>query len=370
MFVLLGNSSPKDKGGAPADLNCHAVTQVNIPDHYTVDANVETDALKQHVLESAVTNDGITHSPDNEALLALVHPSGIWANHSFTPPTWVQCDNADFANAVSKYYGGIPTEAPADVENTHYTLSGPPGTGPSLISDTVANVKSIQALLVNSGRDIWARAEGGGQVGYTGTATATSSTTLTATGTPWTSNQWLGSTVVAGAVFGQVVSNTSSALTIDRWYNFATPGGAAGTTPSGTTVFAILSGNAPAWFVGLSTSNTSPNATDTSLGSEIVNGTPSGENNAIGTLPTGLLRQIAPYAHTAGTNTFTLTPVYTVNSNESGILPVTIYKIGVFGSIISTNTASTLMFETLLSASATLSAVGDQLTVTETVTGS
>lgn len=370
MFVLLGNANPKDKNGAPADLNCHAVTQVNIPDTYSVDADVDADAFKQHVLESAVTRDGITNFPGNEALTALVHPSGIWANHSFTPPTWVSSDNADFAKAVSAYYGGIPTSAPADVENTHYTLSGPPGTGPSLISDTVANVQAIQALLVNSGRDIWARAEGGSQVGYTGTATATTATSLTGTGTPWTSNQWLGATVVAGAVFGQIVSNTSSALTIDRWYNFATPGGAAGTTPSGTTVFAILSGNAPAWFVALSNSNTAPGATDTSLGGEIVNGTPSGENNVIGSAPTGLLRQIAPYAHTAGTNTFTLTPVYTVNSNESGILPITIYKIGVFTSIVSTNTASTLMFETALSTSATLSAVGDTLTLTETVTGS
>ena len=64
--------------------------------------------------------------------------------------------------------------------------------------------------------------------------------------------------------------------------------------------------------------------------------------------------------------TYTRTPVWTANGSDS--LPVTIAKMGVFCSMV-VSAVLAMMFETLLSASASLSSVGDQLTVTETVTG-
>jgi hypothetical protein len=67
----------------------------------------------------------------------------------------------------------------------------------------------------------------------------------------------------------------------------------------------------------------------------------------------------------------TLTPVYTVNASDTaGAL--TFYAIGVFaGMVVTTASPYTVMkFETSLNASATTNAVGDQVTVTETITGS
>ena len=76
----------------------------------------------------------------------------------------------------------------------------------------------------------------------------------------------------------------------------------------------------------------------------------------------GLLRAQATYAHTAGTNTSTLTKVFTVNGSDS--LPVTIAKIGVLNAV----TVGTLGYETLLNTSATLSLSGDNVAITHTIT--
>ena len=58
---------------------------------------------------------------------------------------------------------------------------------------------------------------------------------------------------------------------------------------------------------------------------------------------------------------------WTVNGSDS--IPVTIYRMGLFTGMVVASTI-TMMFETSLNASATLSAIGDTLTVTDTVTGS
>lgn len=100
---------------------------------------------------------------------------------------------------------------------------------------------------------------------------------------------------------------------------------------------------APANYIGLTANASAAVATDTTLTGEIGSGT--------------LIRVVATYAHTTGTNTYTLTKTFT--SDQS----VTIAKIGVFNA----STAGTMVFETLLNATATLVS-GDQLQVTETVT--
>jgi hypothetical protein len=113
---------------------------------------------------------------------------------------------------------------------------------------------------------------------------------------------------------------------------------------------ASLSQAAAANYIALTANNTPPAAGDTSLAGEIT--TPGG----------GLVRAQATPAHTNGTSTYTLTHTYTANGSDS--LPVTINKIGVFNA----TSGPTMMFETLVSPSATLSVVGDSVTVTDTVT--
>jgi hypothetical protein len=152
-------------------------------------------------------------------------------------------------------------------------------------------------------------------------------------------------------VYGVVLSNTSSVLTIDRWYNFATPGGAAGTTPGSTTTFSIAPCAAPSFFMGISANASAVASGDTTLPGEIT------------TAGGGLVRKIASLAHTAGASTGTIAATYTANGTDS--LPVTIAKIGIGPSI---GASANQLFQTLLNATATLNLSGDQVTATDTVT--
>jgi hypothetical protein len=208
---------------------------------------------------------------------------------------------------------------------------------------------------VNAGNDGQACAMGGDVAGYTGTATATSATTLTATGTPWVVNAYVGHIVVttsAAMAYGVVVSNTTSVLTIDQWYAPGSPGGAATTTPTSTTTFTILPGQAPYWYLAITTNGTAPGATDTTLASEIT------------TAGGGLIRKLGTYAHTTGVASYSLATTWTVNGSDTG-LPVTIAKLGIFNTL--PGATGRMQFETAISPTAVLSAVGDQLTVTDTV---
>jgi hypothetical protein len=207
---------------------------------------------------------------------------------------------------------------------------------------------------VNGGLDKISKALGAFTIGAAGTATASSATSLTTSGL--TASALVGQIIVAqpssgNMVFGVCTANTTTVITVDQWYTAA--GATGGSTPSSTSNWIAVCGNAPAQFMGLSSSNTAPAATDTTLGSEITTG------------GGGLVRAAATYAHTTGATTYTLTKTFTANGSDT--LPVTVYKIGIFDA--ATNAAGgTMLFETSLNASATLSASGDQLTVTDTVT--
>ena len=107
---------------------------------------------------------------------------------------------------------------------------------------------------------------------------------------------------------------------------------------------------AAANYLALSANTTSPSASSTTLPGEI---TTSGG---------GLVRAQATYAHTNGQSTATLTKTFTANGSDS--LPVVLAKVGVLNAASS----GTLVHETLLTATATLSSSGDQVTITETVT--
>jgi len=109
-------------------------------------------------------------------------------------------------------------------------------------------------------------------------------------------------------------------------------------------------GTATAQYIALTANSTAPAAGNTTLSGEIV------------TAGGGLLRAIGAYAHTGGTSTYTISKTFTTNGSDA--LPVTVAKIGVFNA----SSSGTMVFETLLSSTATLSASGDTLTVTQTVT--
>jgi hypothetical protein len=109
---------------------------------------------------------------------------------------------------------------------------------------------------------------------------------------------------------------------------------------------------AAANYMALTANATAVSAASTTLTAEIATG------------GGGLIRAQATYAHTNGQATATLTKTFTANGSDS--LPVTIAKIGIFNA----SSSGTLVHETLLSSTATVSASGDALTVTETVTAS
>ena len=203
----------------------------------------------------------------------------------------------------------------------------------------------------NVGNDFACKAVGGDLVGDTGTTTsAPGATTVTDTGKSWTTNAWAGHVVTMAGVYMTVVSNTATVLTGDQWHTPATPGGSAATTPSSGT-YQILPGQHPAWYMALTANSTAPASGDTTLTGEIT------------TAGGGLVRKIATYAHTGSASSYTLTGAFTANGSDS--LPVTIAKDGIFQHYPSGGNAH---LQTLLNATATLSASGDPVTITHTVT--
>jgi hypothetical protein len=337
-----------------------AVTYANIPDEaYTMEAGHDSRDVALHL----VRNPQVTHLPGLEAFLSIAHPLGVMAGHNVEKPNWVRSSNDDLTALLSEYFG-VPGEAPDHLEDTYWTKHGSmtymPGAQPPPDD-------GIQMLLTNSGRDIWAQSmysagTAATTVGQTGTATATTATSLTggteAPGGSHASNDAVGQLIVAwsNGAYGIVTANTTGTTpvyTVDRWYTPGTPGGAAATTPGATTGYSLLPGGPANIFIGISSTNTAPASTDTTLPGEIT------------TAGGGLIRKVAVGAHTAGTNIVTSTGVFTANGTDT--LPVTLYKMGIGPSLTS---GVRNEMQTMLSASATLNVAGDQLTITDTVTGS
>lgn len=106
------------------------------------------------------------------------------------------------------------------------------------------------------------------------------------------------------------------------------------------------SATAVAKWVGLTANTTAPAAGDTTLTGEIVTA--------------GLTRQAGTYAHTTGAASYTITTTFIAQAAD---VPVTVGKRGIFDAV----TGGNMVFETLVSPTATLSAAGDQLTLTDTI---
>jgi hypothetical protein len=204
-------------------------------------------------------------------------------------------------------------------------------------------------LLTNSGRDLIAAAYGApGQFSGTNVATGSSATSLTDTGESWTTDQFKGWTVIAEEstntpVYGNVGSNTATVLTIDAWRN---NDDTSGTTPGSTANYAVYP-TMRARYMGLTENASAASATDTVLTGEITTG--------------GCNRQLATYAHTGGTSTYTMVKSFSVTASFPAI-----HKGALF-TASNTTAAGIMTFEAVLNADANV-INGDTLQVTATVT--
>lgn len=188
-----------------------------------------------------------------------------------------------------------------------------------------------------------------------GAATATTGTTLTAAGTFPTAGQGLAGQIVAcgpnsagtgTTVYGVIVSNTATVLTVDQWYNPQSAVGAAGTTPNATCTYQILPGQNPASWLAVTSDATAPSASDTALASEATTN--------------GFARAVGSYSHTAAATTYALVKTFTATGT------LTVNKEAVFGAA-SPTAGGVMPFESAETSPPTLVS-GDTLAQTVTVT--
>lgn len=210
--------------------------------------------------------------------------------------------------------------------------------------------RNVLTTASQGGRDM-AAAMVAGKLGYgitSSISTGATSTSLTDSGAPFVASAYIGMIVVAeettnAPVWGVIISNTTTALTIDGWKN---GDGSAGTTPGATSNFGILPGAAPYRYMALTEDAGAASAASTSLTGELTTG--------------GCGRAFATYAHTLTAATATLAKTFSV----TGTFPA-IHKIGLFQ--VSTASSALLGFEVVLNADASVVS-GDSLAVTWTLT--
>lgn len=219
------------------------------------------------------------------------------------------------------------------------------------------NLTTDTAVGYTNRRDWQAKTMGGGFAEFataTGTATASSASTLTNSGASFiTAGQGLAgfivcvganSSGVGATVYGVIVSNTGTVLTVDQWYTAAT--GLVGTTPNATGQYQILPVQYPARYLAVTSDATGPSSADTVLTTEATTN--------------GFARAIGTFAHTAAATTYTLQKVF----NATGTL--TVNKEAVFGAVNPT-AGGVMPFESAEPSPPTLVS-GDQLTQTVTIT--
>lgn len=239
-------------------------------------------------------------------------------------------------------------------------------------------IRRSHNLRVTMGRDQWQRglmfgniaANAQSYTGATGAATATSATSLTNTGAAFPTtggpNTGLQGQVVVSAaagvpgVFGVILSNTATVLTIDQWWNVASATAAAGTTPTATAEYIVLPWNSFANWIGLSTNSSAAAAGDVTRTADglYADGTTSGTATEQST--NGLSRvYVQPTFPGAGQIQLQYTWTYTGSSS------VAIAKACLFNTKAAAGTL--LVLETLTSATATVNANGDTIQLTWTI---
>jgi len=105
-------------------------------------------------------------------------------------------------------------------------------------------------------------------------------------------------------VYGVIMSNTSSAIVVDQWYDATSTSGAQGTTPTGGTFYiTVLPGQNPAAWMAV-TSSSSPTTADTFLAGELAG-------------VTGFSRAVGTYSHSAAASTYSLVHLWTAGATET-----------------------------------------------------
>lgn len=396
MLIELGNHAPAFPG--PDDRP--KVTHINMPEfdeeflshtpgHYSHDhKGLTVEQFKTHRQDALDYNQGITHLPDHEAVLAA---TAAWSARSLGRPAWVKCTDhpepgltpkgraAELEKFLSEFYE-CPTlngkygdcddqAAHIHKELDYWTVGGAPGEFHS------ATLPDLKALYTVDGRIMSNNNDGGSQLtGTIGVGTAAAAQSLTTTST-LTSGQYVGSRIIVysttsnNMVWGNITANpggASTVLSVDQWYTFATPGGTAGTTPTTPWAWCIPDGGmVSTWFAALATGAGSLLNTDHTLA--VASGNVEYVQGG-GTLN----RKICPIATdvSASARTVTLVPVFTANGSDS--LPKVFTAAGFFASMVVAfgAAAGPMKFEDAVSPSATLAASGDNVTLTETISGS
>jgi len=317
---------------------------------------VQTDIMKHHAPQHGFTKVTVEDDPQLEAALnaMLIPPkSGAGGAGAATQRRLARPFQRKAGRNFGELREGTHSHFHTEVRDAEGRLKFRGPLRHNLTTDTASGYTNR--------RDWQAKAMGGGLGAFfgataVGSATSTGATSLTNTGASFpTANQGLaGMIVVAGpratsssaesVVFGVIVSNTGTVLTIDQWYNPAT--GAAGTTPNATCTYAIIPGQMPAMFIAVTSDATAAAATDTTLTSEATTN--------------GFARALAAWAHTAAASTYTLTKTFTASGS------LTVNKVAVFGAV-NTTAGGVMPFE---SAEPTPPALisGDTLAQTVTVT--
>lgn len=137
MRVIIGNPNPHDAGApvpGPAITTTYVRDDQNEDGSYAAGYITGSDALE--IKDYLFDNPGlVTHLPGNGLIVEIVRS---WPDHGNGKPTWVAVDpeNRDPENAadLERFFSEFwrcDRGIPADVEDTHHTVSGPPGTGPS-----------------------------------------------------------------------------------------------------------------------------------------------------------------------------------------------------------------------------------------------
>ncbi len=218
-------------------------------------------------------------------------------------------------------------------------------------------------LLTNIGRDWLCGTIGGfpaaGNSVASNISTAVGSTSISGTGSVWTASNLAtpqlglaGMRVYAApntstnpVVYGNIISNTTNVITIDKWWK---ADDTTGTTPTNGDAFIVAPGGfAAARFMALTTNASAASASNTVLASEITSN--------------GGSRALATYAHTFGAATFTLQKAFAITGALTAI-----HRMGLF-TALSAAGADPMIFETVLDQDATVGN-GDTLTVTDTLT--
>jgi hypothetical protein len=273
---------------------------------------------------------------------------------------------------------------PKDIQNVHPDLLVRNIDG-SLFRDLewdgwcrkILAVRRQHNLRLNVGRDQLQRVQNFGDVGSgslngllsTAAGAAPTATTFTDTGAAFpTATSGAGNAGLQGhylfvnagtwtsSVFIVILSNTATVVTGDQWYAIPVTG-SAGTTPGATRPYFVSQYPSPMMWIALSTSTTAAVATDVTRSSDGLWGDGSSSGTATEQTANGLARAFQQVTFpSAGQAQAVHTWTYTGSSS------VTIGKVIWFNTLAAAGTIPFL--ETLLNATATVSANGDNIQVT------